>query len=64
MLLGWELKKRSIMLFRVLSDGGVIIASVGEVPWSKCCATLIDKYGVCWWISIEQFEIAEVLLWN
>ena len=25
---------------------------IGELPWSKCCATIIDKYGVCWWISI------------
>ena len=38
--------------FRVLSDGGVIIEPIGELPWSKCCATIIDKYGVCWWISI------------
>ena len=38
--------------FQVLSDGGVIIEPVGSLPWSKCCATLIDKYGVCWWISI------------
>lgn len=37
--------------FRVLSDGGVIIEPIGELPWSKCCATVIDKYGVCWWIS-------------
>ena len=38
--------------FRVLSDGGVVIKHIGELPWSKCCATVIDKYGVCWWISI------------
>lgn len=38
--------------FQVLSDGGVIIEPIGELPWSKCCATIIDKYGVCWWISI------------
>ncbi len=38
--------------FRILSDGGVIIESIHELPWSKCCATIIDKYGVCWWISI------------
>ncbi len=38
--------------FQVLSDGGVIIDPIGELPWSKCCATIIDKYGVCWWISI------------
>ena len=39
--------------FNILSDGGVVIEPIKEVPWSKCCATVIDKYGVCWWISIE-----------
>ena len=38
--------------FNILSDGGVVIEPIKEVPWSKCCATVIDKYGVCWWISI------------
>jgi uncharacterized glyoxalase superfamily protein PhnB len=38
--------------FDVLSDGGVVLQPISEVPWSKCCATVIDKYGVCWWISI------------
>lgn len=36
----------------VLSDGGVILEEIHELPWSKCCATVIDKYGVCWWVSI------------
>ena len=38
--------------FRVLSAGGVVIKPIGAVPWSKCCATVLDRYGVCWWISI------------
>ena len=38
--------------FDVLSDGGVVIDAIHELPWSKCCATIIDKYGVCWWIGI------------
>ena len=38
--------------FQVLSAGGVVIEPIGELPWSKCCATVIDKYGVCWWIAI------------
>ena len=38
--------------FDVLSDGGVVIEPMHELPWSKCCATILDKYGVCWWISI------------
>lgn len=33
--------------FDILSDGGVVLGPVGEVPWNKCCATVIDKYGVC-----------------
>lgn len=38
--------------FDILSDGGVVIDPIHELPWSKCCATVIDKFGVCWWISI------------
>ena len=38
--------------FDVLSDGGAVIDEIHELPWSKCCATVIDKYGVCWWIAI------------
>lgn len=38
--------------FDVLSEGGVVIEEIHEVPWSSCCATIIDRYGVCWWISI------------
>lgn len=38
--------------FHVLSNGGVVINPIQEVPWSKCCASVIDKFGVCWWISI------------
>lgn len=38
--------------FKLLSNDGVVINPIQEVPWSKCCATVIDKFGVCWWISI------------
>ena len=38
--------------FEVLSDGGVVLEGIHELPWSKCCATVIDKYGVCWWVSV------------
>lgn len=38
--------------FDVLSDGGAVLDEIHELPWSKCCATVIDKYGVCWWIAI------------
>lgn len=38
--------------FDVLRDGGVVLEAIHELPWSECCATVIDKYGVCWWIAI------------
>lgn len=38
--------------FRVLSDGRVFLEPIHEVHWSRYCATVIDKYGVCWWLSI------------
>lgn len=38
--------------FDVLSEGGVVVDPMGSLPWSECCATVIDRYGVCWWIGI------------
>ena len=38
--------------FNVLRDGGVVIDEIHELPWNKYNATVIDKYGVCWWIAI------------
>ena len=38
--------------FHILREGGVVLEPIHELAWSKCCATVIDKYGVCWWISI------------
>ena len=38
--------------FDVLRDGGAVLQPIHEEPWSKRCATVIDRYGVCWWISI------------
>lgn len=38
--------------FKVLSEGGVVIEEIHELPWNKYCATVIDKYGVCWWIAV------------
>ena len=37
---------------QVLSAGGVVLEPLHALPWSKCCATVIDRYGVCWWLSL------------
>ncbi len=38
--------------FTVLSDGGVVVEEIHALPWNRYNATLIDRYGVCWWIAI------------
>lgn len=38
--------------FRMLTDGGVVLSPIQELPWNRYNATVIDKYGVCWWIAI------------
>ena len=38
--------------FDVLSDGGVVLQALGALPWNALNATVIDRYGVCWWIAI------------
>jgi PhnB protein len=38
--------------FDLLSDGGIVKEPIGSVPWSTCCATVIDKFGIGWWISV------------
>lgn len=45
-------KEKVDRAFSVLSEGGVVIEAIHELAWSAYCATVIDKYGVCWWISI------------
>ncbi len=38
--------------FILLSEGGIVKEPIGSVPWSSCCASVIDKFGITWWISI------------
>lgn len=43
-----EVKKAYSMLEK---DGSVLLP-LGSLPWSACCAELVDKYGVYWYICI------------
>ncbi len=38
--------------FQVLSNDGVVLQPIHQEPWNQYCATVIDKYGVCWWIAL------------
>ena len=45
-------EEKVLQALAVLREGGVVLEEIQELPWSKCCATVMDKYGVCWWISV------------
>ena len=38
--------------FNQLREGGIVKEPFHSEPWSQLCATVIDKYGISWWISI------------
>lgn len=35
-----------------LIEGGNILLPLGSLSWSKCCANVVDKYGIFWYISV------------
>ena len=45
---GDEVKKA----FAILKQGGTVMMPVGTLPWSACCAEVVDKYGVYWYLTV------------
>ena len=40
--------------FALLCEGGVVESPIGPLPWSPCAATVVDRFGVWWYISAPQ----------
>ena len=38
--------------FDVLSVNGIVLHPVGKFPWSDCCAGVVDRFGVSWYITV------------
>lgn len=38
--------------YAILAEGGKVLFPLGSLPWSSCCAEVIDKYGVYWYITV------------
>ena len=45
--------------FSMLSEGGRVDTGIRELPWSPCAATVIDRYGVRWFLSLPQHQPAD-----
>ncbi|EIV2905994.1 VOC family protein [Citrobacter braakii] len=40
--------------YKHLAEGGTIKESIGPLPWSPCAVTVIDRFGVLWYITAPQ----------
>lgn len=38
--------------YEVLIEGGNILFPLGPLPWSACCANVVDRFGVFWYIHV------------
>lgn len=38
------------LAYNMLTTEGVAYRPLGPLPWSVCCADVLDKYGVYWYI--------------
>jgi uncharacterized glyoxalase superfamily protein PhnB len=39
--------------FDMLSKNGTILLPLGSLPWSPCCAEVVDQYGVYWYLHVS-----------
>ncbi len=38
--------------YDLLRKEGTVMLPIGSLPWSACCAEVVDKYGVYWYITV------------
>ena len=41
-----------VKAYSMLAEGGKVLFPLGSLPWSSCCADVVDKYGVYWHITV------------
>jgi len=45
--------------YELLKEGGRIDMPIGELPWSPCAASIVDKFGVWWYLSTASHRPPE-----
>lgn len=38
--------------YDLLAKEGTVMFPIGSMPWSACCAEVVDKYGVYWYLTV------------
>ncbi|HML22600.1 MAG TPA: VOC family protein [Aggregatilinea sp.] len=45
--------------YEVLSEGAAVCTPLRVLPWSDCCADIVDRFGVYWYLTVPQHRPAE-----
>jgi uncharacterized glyoxalase superfamily protein PhnB len=45
--------------YAVLSENAAVCTPLRVLPWSDCCADLVDRFGVYWYLTVPQHRPAE-----
>jgi len=40
--------------FHLLKEEGAVKRPLGSLPWSPCCAEVVDRFGVWWYLTAPQ----------
>jgi uncharacterized glyoxalase superfamily protein PhnB len=43
-------EEKTRKVYALLAEGGHVLRPLGPLPWNPCCADVVDKYGVYWYI--------------
>lgn len=38
--------------YALLSQDATVLYPLGSLPWSACCAEVVDRYGVYWYLTV------------
>ena len=59
--LGYTFSSRDALLraFGLLRQGGQVRMDVCELPWSPCAAEVVDRFGVRWYLTLQQHRPPE-----
>lgn len=45
--------------YDLLKEDGIIDIPIGELPWSPCAASIVDRFGIWWYLSSASHKPAE-----
>lgn len=52
----FEDEKGVLDAFEILKADAKVTQPIGRLPWSDCCASFVDKFGVNWYLTIPQHK--------